>query len=101
MSKCKTCKHKNIKQITENDGTCFWCLYNQGQFSGYASGYEERKPNRYEQFRKQTATIDGFIEWMFENGSCLSTCAYHERCKNGDEVDCKAGIKEYWESEAE
>lgn len=59
---------------------------------------EQRKPNRYESFREQTATIDGLVQFCMDNELCH--CANRATCVSDASLECcKAGIKAYLEGE--
>jgi hypothetical protein len=87
MNKCKTCSFKNLCAADPEN-----CTYG-------------KPPTRFEQFRLQTATIDGLVEWCVVNGNCLS-CNFTKSCPLAEEEYemtseqqdeyCKQGIKAYF-----
>lgn len=80
---------------------CSWEreISSQSQIDNCKDYRPRPKPNRFEQFREQTATIDGLVEFCIDNDLCY--CANRATCESDDSLEhCKAGIKAYWESEA-
>lgn len=60
--------------------------------------------SKFEQFRGQTATIDGLVQWCQRD--CEIVCRYcaidkadpsGRSCYKAGKQQCKAGIKAYWE----
>lgn len=109
MIKCYTCKHEIIKY---HDEPCKSCEHNDwARNRGYAlydhyEQHESHKPTRFEQFREQTATIEGLTDFTHNELGCGfcnnysdadDECLLHYRVTD---ADCKAGIKAYWEGKA-
>ena len=96
LSKCETCNGSGVvHEYDEYDRiithVCCKC-----------EGSGDGKPNRFEQFREQTATIEGLVEWCVDREMCFC-CDYLLECSADKDfdgtTDCKAGIKAYWEGE--
>ena len=64
-------------------------------------GKREGKQTRFEQFREQTATIDGLRKWVITKIDPAYWCSFctlvDDECDFG--VDCDDGIKAYLEGE--
>lgn len=97
LSKCETCKFTCREW---NQFPC--CSCNVYKTKNHADNYEPM--TRFQQFREQTATIEGLVEWCVDREMCFC-CDYLLECSADKDfdgtTDCKAGIKAYWEGELE
>lgn len=58
---------------------------------------KEPKPTRYDKFRADTSTIDGFVEWLSDTEIGCEFCIYQDEAMKCVYGVCKAGIKAYFE----
>lgn len=87
MSRCKDC-YWDCKRIEDFEHDC----------------KDFQVKSRYDTFREQTATIDGLVEWCKKwrlYGRVDCDCCLYKDQKSCADMDCKAGIKAYWEGSDE